>query len=102
MDNTTRKVLRDFIYWQRKDAMMKDEPAIDYEVIDSYLEDKQRELNDCNAAPSKLVCILDNVEGDGLTEGRVYDVLFEKDGQYCIVDDRGKMEVYGSFFFDEL
>ncbi len=102
MDMTVRKVLRDFIRWQGKNDLLKDELTIDYEVAESYLEDTQKELSDYRVVSSKLLCILDNVDGDGLTKGREYDVLSEKDGMYCIVDDRGKLQIYGDIFFDKL
>lgn len=99
---TVRKVLRDFIRWQGKNDMLKDGLTIDYEVTESYLKDTQTGLSDYRVVPSKLLCILENVEGDGLTRGCEYDILAEKDGMYCILDDKGKLEIYGDIFFDKL
>ena len=48
-----------------------------------------------------LICIMDNVEGDGLTEGMRYKILAEKDGMYCIIDDNNNLGVYGEIFFDK-
>ena len=48
-----------------------------------------------------LICIMDNVEGDGLTKGMRYKILAEKDGMYCIVDDNNNLGVYGEIFFDK-
>ncbi len=48
-----------------------------------------------------LICIMDNVEGDGLTKGMKYKILAEKDCMYCIVDDNNNLGVYGEIFFDK-
>ena len=48
-----------------------------------------------------LICIMDNVEGDGLTKGMRYKILAEKDGMYCIIDDNNNLGVYGEIFFDK-
>ena len=48
-----------------------------------------------------LLCIMDNVEGNGLTKGMRYKILAEKDGMYCIIDDNENLNVYGEIFFDK-
>ena len=48
-----------------------------------------------------LICIMDNVEGNGLTKGMRYKILAEKDGMYCIIDDNNNLSVYGEIFFDK-
>jgi hypothetical protein len=34
-----RKELRDFIYWQRNNDLLKDQLTIDYELAETYLEE---------------------------------------------------------------
>ena len=34
-----RKELRDFIYWQRNNDLLKDPLTIDYELAETYLEE---------------------------------------------------------------
>jgi len=58
-------------------------------------------LCDLHSVSGCLICIMDNVEGDGLTKGIRYKILAEKDGMYCIVDDNSKLGVYGEIFFDK-
>lgn len=56
---------------------------------------------DIHVVSGCLICIMDNVEGDGLTEGMRYKILAEKDGMYCIIDDNNNLSVYGEIFFDK-
>ena len=45
MDMKLRKVLRDFINWQRKNQLLKNELTIDYELAETYLEEKGEAIN---------------------------------------------------------
>ena len=54
MDMKLRKIIRDFVNWQGKNDMLKDELTIDYEVAETYLE--QTNLTFCSSSlqlPSK-------------------------------------------------
>jgi len=39
-----RKELRDFINWQRKNQLLKNELTIDYELAETYLEETEKQL----------------------------------------------------------
>tara|TARA_R110000782_G_C14455236_1_gene372696 strand:+ start:228 stop:368 length:141 start_codon:yes stop_codon:yes gene_type:complete len=45
MDMKIRAVLRDFIKWQNKKELLKEPLTIDYELAESYLEEKDNNLN---------------------------------------------------------
>lgn len=45
MDMKLRKVLRDFINWQGKNDLLKNELTIDYELAETYLEDTNKQLS---------------------------------------------------------
>ncbi|QQO97062.1 hypothetical protein Nekkels1_59 [Cellulophaga phage Nekkels_1] len=45
MDMKLRKELRDFINWQIENDMLKNKLTIDYEVAETYLEQKQCNYN---------------------------------------------------------
>ncbi len=71
---------------------------------DEYVKwiEKQVKNNDLlHSVSGCLICIMDNVEGNGLTKGMRYKILAEKDGMYCIVDDNNNLSVYGEIFFDK-
>jgi len=48
MDMKLRKIIRDFVNWQGKNDMLKDELTIDYEVAETYLE--QTNLTFCSSS----------------------------------------------------
>jgi hypothetical protein len=62
---------------------------------------KDKALHTSNA-DDYLICIMDNVEGNGLTKGMRYEILAEKDNMYCIVDDNNNLNVYHNIFFDRV
>ncbi len=71
------------------------------QVGDQALVNAHDEVLDLFSVSGCLICIMDNVEGDGLTEGMRYKILAEKDGMYCIIDDNNNLGVYGEIFFDK-
>ena len=62
---------------------------------------KDKKQCDMHVVSGCLICIMDNVEGNGLTKGMRYKILAEKDGMYCIIDDNNNLSVYGEIFFDK-
>lgn len=46
MDMIVRKILRDFIDWQGRENLLKNELTISYEVAETYLEQNKVSLND--------------------------------------------------------
>ena len=72
-----------------------------YKVLGGKQDLITEELFDLFSVIGCLICIMDNVEGDGLTKGMRYKILAEKDGMYCIIDDNSKLGVYGEIFFDK-
>jgi hypothetical protein len=44
MDLKLRKILRDFITWQRHNDLLKDPLTIDYELAETYLEETEKQL----------------------------------------------------------
>ena len=45
MDMRLRKILRDFINWQRHKDILKEPLTIDYELAESYLESTNKQLS---------------------------------------------------------
>ena len=75
------------------------ESRIQY-LCDKYHQDKLDNLSQ-HLVSGCLICIMDNVEGDGLTKGMRYKILAEKDDMYFIIDDNNNLGVYGEIFFDK-
>ncbi len=72
---------------------------MDFDKINTEMEQNKALL--IGSVSGCLLCIMDNVEGDGLTKGMRYKILAEKDSMYCIVDDNNDLGVYGEIFFDK-
>ena len=70
--------------------------------VATYYKENQAKNNEVlDLVSGCLICIMDNVEGEGLTKGMGYKILAEKEGMYCIVDDNNNLGVYGEIFFDK-
>lgn len=64
MDMRLRKILRDFINWQRNKDILKDPLTIDYELAESYLESTNKQLSLYGVVKS----FCDKCNGSGLIE----------------------------------
>lgn len=62
MDMRLRKILRDFINWQRHKDILKDPLTIDYELAESYLEITNKQLSLYGVVSSAYMV---KVEGNG-------------------------------------